>query len=185
MSTISSVSAASYTLPVSTPSTASSSSSTDAQPILSQQDKVELSLAGRIALGVKYGKLTSDQGQQLNAQLSTIHQQIESGASDVSQAESQLSQQIYGDSHNGAAIPAGTTLSHAEARVLEQAGRVAVQENAGNLTSSQASQFYSQIVQIYQQSQSGALASATNQAQNQLSVDIYNAAHGIDNPPGS
>jgi hypothetical protein len=182
MSTISSVGAAPYTPPVSTPSTPPSASSA-AEPAVSQQDKVELSLAGRIALNVHYGRLTSDQGQQLYSQLQTINQQIQGGTADVSQLQGQLSQQIYGDTHNGATIPAGTTVSPSVARDLEQAGRVVAQEHAGNLTSSQADQFLSQIGQIYEQSKNGAAPSATNQAQNQLSLEIYDEAHKIADVP--
>jgi hypothetical protein len=145
---------------------------------------VELSLAGRIALGVNDGKLTTDQAQQLDSQLQTINQAIQSGGSGISQLQNQLSEQIYSDANNGAAIPADLTVSTSELRDFLQAGRVADQENAGNLTSTQGSQFLSQISQIYQQSQSGASASATNQAQNQLSVEIYDAAHNIT-PAGS
>jgi hypothetical protein len=70
---------------------------------------VELSLAGRIALGVNDGKLTTDQAQQLDSQLQTINQAIQSGGSGISQLQNQLSEQIYGDAHNGAAIPADLT----------------------------------------------------------------------------
>jgi hypothetical protein len=182
MSTIHPVNGTPYLPPVS-PSNAASSSSTTA-PTLAfplTQDEVQLSLAGRIALGVGDGKLTSSQGQQLDAQLQTINQQITSGGSGIGQLQSQLSEQIYGDGHNGATIPTGLTVSAGDERDFLEAGRIATQENAGNLTSSQGSQFFSQISQIYQQSQNGASASATNQAQNQLSVEIYDAAHGINN----
>jgi hypothetical protein len=182
MSTIHPVNSTPYLPPVSSSNAASSSSTTPstlAFPLT--QDEVQLSLAGRIALGVGDGKLTSSQGQQLDAQLQTIKQQITSGGSGIGQLQSQLSEQIYGDGHNGASIPTDLTVSAGEERHFLEAGRVVAQENAGNLTSSQGSQFFSQISQIYQQSQNGASASATNQAQNQLSVEIYDAAHGINN----
>jgi hypothetical protein len=172
MSTINSVNLASYTPPVTTPSTANSPSNT-ADPA-QLQDIVQLSLAGRIALGVNDGKLTSSQGQQLDSELGSLS---ETASAQFGQVASQLSEAIYGDTHNGASIPAGLTVAPAEGREFIQAGRVATQENAGNLTSAQGSQFLTQITQIYQQSQSGTSASATTQAQNQLSAEIYQAAH--------
>jgi|SRR5579863_3172888 len=177
MSTINSLTSAFYTPPDPASSAASNSSPAAA---LSPQDQVELSLAGRIALGVSDGKLTSDQAQQLDSQLQTIHQQIQSGGSGISQLQSQLSQQIYGDTHNGAAIPTDLTVTTAEKRDFELAGRVAVQENAGNLTSTQGSQFLTQIIQIYRQSQQSGVSQGTiNQDQNQLSIQIHDAAHDI------
>jgi hypothetical protein len=187
MSTIHPVNSTPYVPPVSSSNAASSSSSSASSttaPTLAfppTQDEVQLSLAGRIALGVGDGKLTSSQGQQLDAQLQTINQQITGGGSGIGQLQSQLSEQIYGDGHNGATIPTDLTVSAGDERDFLQAGRVVTQESAGNLTSSQGSQFFSQISQIYQQAQNGASASATNQAQNQLSVEIYDAAHGINN----
>jgi hypothetical protein len=183
MSTINSVNAAAYTLPLSTPSPAASPVVGETTP--SQQDIVELSLAGRIALGVRAGRLTSDQGQELFSQLKTINQSINGGTADTGQLQSQLSQQIYADGHNGAAIPAGLTVSSAIERDFEQAGRIAAQESDGNLTKSQADEFFSQIRQLYQESQNGASPSAINQAQNQLSVEIYDAAHGITSGPSA
>jgi hypothetical protein len=147
------------------------------------QDVVQLSLAGRIALGESAGRLTSDQGQQLDAQLKNISQQIQSGgATDINQLQHQLSEQIYGDGHNGAAIPADLTVTVPVARDFVQAGRIVTQENAGNLTSTQASGFFSQIKQIYQQSQNGASFLTTTKAQNQLSAEIYDAAHNVTPP---
>jgi hypothetical protein len=177
MSTINPVNAAPYTPPLATASTLAPSSSVPERP--QGQDAVELSLAGRIALGVNDGELTSAQGQTLDSQLQTVNQTIQSGGSGISQLQSQLSQQIYGDTHNGATIPTGLTVTPSEGRDFFQAGRVAVQENAGNLTSAQGSQFLSQISQIYQQSQNGASPAATNQAQNQLSAEIFDTAHNF------
>jgi hypothetical protein len=114
---------------------------------------VELSDAGRIALGVNDGKLTSLQGQQLDSELGTLQQ---TQPAQFSQLQSQISQQIYGDTHNGATIPTDTTLSTATKRDFYEAGRVALHEKAGKLTSRQGSQFLSQISQIYEQSQNGA-----------------------------
>jgi hypothetical protein len=187
MSTIHPVNSTFYVPPVSSSNATSSSSTTASSTTASTlafpltQDEVQLSLAGRIALGVGDGKLTSSQGQQLDAQLQTIHQQITSGGTGIGQLQNQLSEQIYGDGHNGATIPTDLTVSAGDERDFLQAGRVATQESARNLTSSQGSQFFSQISQIYQQSQNGASASATNQAQNLLSVEIYDAGHGINN----
>jgi hypothetical protein len=183
MSTINPVNVASYippAAPASTSSTATSSSPSSEPTFLA--DVVDLSLAGRIALGVGDGLLSTDQGQALTSKLQTISQQIQSGGSNVSQLQSQLSEQIYGDGHNGANIPKDAPVTSAEVRDFIQAGRIVDQETAGNLTSTQASQFFSEMLQTYQQSQSGASASATNQAKNQLSVEIYDAAHNITKP---
>jgi len=174
MSTINQVTAASFTLPSVTSSTTASSPTSVSQ--LSPQDLVELSDAGRIALGVSDGKLTSVQGQQLDSQLETLQQ---TQPAQFGQLQSQISQQIYGDTHNGATLPTDPTLSPATDQDFFEAGRVALQESAGNLTSTQGSQFLSQISQIYEQSQNGASASATTQAQGQLSTEIYDAAHDI------
>src|ERR1700733_7715017 len=115
-----------------------------------------------------HGLLTSDQAKALTSQLQTISQQIQSGGADISQLQSQLSQQIYGDGHNGATIPKDLAVTPAVVRDFIQAGRIVNQEDAGKLTSTQASQFFSEMVQTYQQSQNGVSASATNQPQNQL-----------------
>lgn len=182
MSTINSVNpAASNTRPVAGLSTTSSPSSIPEQSPLKNQDKIELSLAGRIALGVSDGRLTSAQGQQLDSEFQTINQTVQSGGS-ASQLDSQLSQSIYGDAHNGATIPTSLTVTAADLRDFEQAGRVAYQENAGNLTSAQGSRFLSQIGQIYQQSVGDTPELAISQAQNQLSVEIYDTAHNITLP---
>ncbi len=173
MSTINSVNALSYTPPFATTSATSSPTSVSQ---LSPQDKVELSDAGRIALGVNDGKLTSVQGQQLDSELGTLQQ---TQPAQFGQLQSQISQQIYGDAHNGATIPTGVTPSPATNQDVLLAGRVAFQENAGNLTSTQGSQFLTQIGQIYQQSQNGASASATTLAQTQLGTEIYDTAHNV------
>jgi hypothetical protein len=178
MSTINPVISVPYTPSVTTlPNQSSSTSDTESPAV---QDAVELSLAGRIALGVADGRLTSTQGQQLGSQFEDLNQTIQTGGASVAQLQSQLSQAIYGDGHNGATIPTNPTVTTAEERTFVQAGRVATQENDGHLTSSQASQFYSQISQIYRQSQNGVSASATNQAQNQLSAQIFDTAHNFN-----
>jgi hypothetical protein len=179
MSTINAVNSAFYAPPVATSSPAWPASSSSDGVEQSAQDRVELSDAGRIALGVNDGRLTSAQGQALDLELNTLTQQLENGGSDPSGLQSQLSQQIYGDTHNGATIPTGTIVPAAVQRDFIQAGRVATQENAGNLTSTQSTGFLDQIGQIYEQSQNGASAAATSQAQNQLSVEIYDTAHNI------
>lgn len=178
MSTINSVNNASYFPQVSASPQAATTLPNNKASL--SPDQVQLSLAGRIALGVSAGKLTSDQATQLESQLQTITQQLKSGdTSGVGQLQQQLSESIYGDTHNGAAIPADLTVTTADQRVFEQAGRIAYQENAGNLTSTQGSQFLAQVKQIYQQSQNGASGATTNQAQNELSLEIYDAAHNI------
>ena len=178
MSAINPVAAPSYVPPVSSPFTTTSNSSAAEHPEL--HDAVVLSLAGRIALGVGAGRLTSDQARQLTAELKIISQTSGPGRT---QLESQLSQEIYGDGHNGATIPNDLKVTTAEARDFVQAGRIVAQENADNITHSQASQFFSQMKQIYQESQNGASAAVTNKAQNQLSVEIYDAAHNITPEP--
>ncbi len=177
MSAINPVNTTPYDPQVSTASTASPFSSITTLPNV--HDQVELSLAGRIALGVSSGRLTSEQAQQLTAQLKTIDQNVQSGDTNVAQSLHQLSEQIYGDGHNGAAIPTGATVTHAVARDFEQAGRIVTQEGAGNLTSTQASQLFAQMKQIYVQSQNGASAATINQAQNELSIQIYDTAHNV------
>lgn len=179
MSAINPVSNQSYVPQASGSSTAASSSPTSTTKTPASQDAIELSLAGRIALGVGAGRLTTDQATQLYSQLKDINS---ASGSSQTQLESQLSQQIYSDGHNGAAIPTGLTVTPAEARDFEQAGRIVTQENAGNLTSTQASQLFGQMKQIYQQSQAGATALQTNQAQNLLSVDIFDTAHNVTAP---
>jgi hypothetical protein len=183
MGSISAVNSALSYVPVTTSPAFAAAQTTSNSPSL--QDEVELSLAGRIALGVNDGRLTSAQGQSLDSQLSSITQQIQSGASNVGQLENQLSEQIYGDGHNGASIPSNIVVTTADERDFLEAGRVAYQENAGNLTSTQSTQFLNQIDQIYQQSQNGATAAQTAQAQNQLSVQIYDAAHNINTNGGT
>jgi hypothetical protein len=180
MSAINSVNPTSYIPDVATPSPANSTAST-AGPV-PLQDAVELSLAGRIALGVNDGKLTNQEGQLLDSELGTLS---ETAPAQFSQLQSQISQQIYGDTHDGATIPTGLTVTTSESRDSIQAGRVARQENLGNLTSTQGSQFLNQITQIYKQSQNDTSASATNQAQNQLSLAIYEAAHSDSGTPTS
>jgi hypothetical protein len=180
MNAINSVNPTPYTPAAATPSTANSSAST-ADPARFQ-DAVELSLAGRIALGVNDGKLTNQEGQLLDSELGTLS---ETAPAQFSQLQSQISQQIYGDTHDGATIPTGLTVTTSESRDSIQAGRVTRQENLGNLTSTQGSQFLNQITQIYKQSQNDTSASATNQAQNQLSLAIYEAAHSDSGTPTS
>lgn len=163
-----------------TPSGNTSNSSS--APNKLSQDVIELSLAGRIALGVGAGRITSAQAKELTSELNTISQTVQGGGS-ATNLEQQLSQEIYADGHNGASIPVGTTVTKAEMRDFVQSGRIAYQEHTGNLTGDQATQLFAQMQQIYQQSQNGASATATNQAQNQLSVEIYNLAHDVGSTP--
>jgi hypothetical protein len=178
MSAINPVTTQTYVPPVSGPSTANTSLPPVERPEL--QDAVVLSLAGRIALGVGAGRLTSDQAKQLTSELKTITQTT---GTDRTKLESQLSQEIYGDGHNGATIPADLKVTTAEKRDFVQAGRIVAQEGADNITHSQATQLFSQMKEIYQASQNGASAAATNKAQNQLSIEIYDAAHNITPEP--
>lgn len=186
MSAINPLTSSSYVSPLANPSTATSTSDTsNSSNSPTFQDEVQLSLAGRIAIGLNDGRLTSDQAQQLNSQLNSIKEAIQNGGSKIGQMESQLSQTIYSDAHNGAAMPAGLTPTLAQERESVQAGRIVTQENAGNLTNTQASQLFGQMNQIYQLSQNGASASAVNQAQDQLSAEIFNDAHGSSNSSSS
>lgn len=179
MSAINPVSNQSYVPQVSGPSTTAASTSTSTTQTPASQDAIELSLAGRIALGVGAGRLTTDQATQLYSQFKTINS---TSGSNQAQLESQLSQEIYADGHNGASIPTDLKVTPAEGRDFEQAGRIVMQEHAGNLSSTQAAGLFGQIQQIYQQSQAGATALQTNQAQNLLSVDIYDTAHNVSAP---
>jgi hypothetical protein len=79
------------------------------------------------------------------------------------------------------------------ARELALTGRVALNSQAGNLSSDQAQQLYSQIASIHsqivadQQTNGGTLSSADAQAieqlQNQLSQTAYSDAHNSAAPP--
>jgi hypothetical protein len=184
MSTINPVNPTPYIPSVATPSTQASSASSSISGPTVAEDAIELSFAGRIAIDQGNGSITSDQAQQLDSQLNNLNQEIQTGGAEIPQMQSQFSQQIYGDAHNGATIPSGSTVTTAEARDFLLAGRIVAQENAGNLTSGQASQFFSQLGKLYQQSQNGASASSTNQSQNQLSAEVFYAAHNLSNPSG-
>jgi predicted transcriptional regulator len=95
---------------------------------------------------------------------------------------------LYSDTHNGAAPPSDPTVTRAGERSAVEAGRIVLNEKAGNLTGDQAKQLGSQLATIQQQiaadtqanggSLSATDAQAINQLQNQLSQQIYEAAHG-------
>jgi hypothetical protein len=164
----------------------------------------ELALTGRIALNEQAGNISSDQAAQLNGQTSAIQSQIaadkqanggtlsSSDAQAIQQLQAQLSQTVYSDAHNGAAAPTDPDVTKAGAREAVQAGRIALNQTAGNLSSDQADQLYSQAGVIRQQiatdqqanggSLSAADATAINQAQNQLSQQIYDTAHNASSP---
>jgi hypothetical protein len=160
----------------------------------------EVALNGRVALAEGDGAVTSDQAQQLYSQASSIHNQIvadkqadggtlsSTDAQAIQQSQNQLSQTIYGDAHNGAAPPADPTTTRAGARQGLEAGRITLNEQAGNLTGAQAQQLSSQQSTISQQitadeqANGGTLSTADKQAINQmqshLSQQIYATAHG-------
>ena len=164
----------------------------------------EIALAGRVALNEQAGNITSGQAGQLNGQTSSIQTQIaadkqanggtlsSSDAQAIQQLQNQLSQTVYSDAHNGAAAPTSSDVTKAESREVVQAGRIALSETAGNLSSDQANQLGLQLGTVQQQiardeqanggSLSTADAKAVNQAQNQLSRQIYDAAHNAASP---
>lgn len=164
----------------------------------------EVALTGRVALNDAGGNLTSDQSQQLYGQISTIQTQIaadlqagggtlsSTDAQAIQQSQNELSGTIYSDAHNGAAPPSDPNVPQASQREALQAGRIVLNEKAGNLTSGQAQQLGSQVNTIQQQIASdeqangGTLSStdaqAINQLQTQLSQQIYQATHPAVGP---
>jgi len=164
----------------------------------------EVSLTGRVAANAGTGNLTSDQAQQLYGQVSSIHSQIvadrqsdggalsPTDAQAIQQSQNQLSQTIYSDAHNGAPPPSAPDVTRAGAREALEAGRIALNEKAGNLSADQAKQLSSQLATIQQQTAadeqanggtlSPADAKAINQQENQFSQQIYEAAHSGDTP---
>lgn len=89
--------------------------------------------------------------------------------------------------------PGDTAQISAAARQLAEVGRVFLNTKAGNITTDDASGLYNQISSIHQQIQTakeangGQLsaedAEAIGQMQDQLSADIYSAAHDGAAPP--
>jgi len=161
----------------------------------------EVALTGRVAANVEAGNLTSDQAQQLYGQISSIASQIAadrqanggklspSDRQALQQSQDQLSGTIYSDAHNGATPPSDPHVTLASAREAIEAGRIALNESAGNLSGEQAQQLGSQLGTIQQQiaadeqanggTLSKADAQAIDQLQNQFSQQIYQAAHGV------
>jgi hypothetical protein len=164
----------------------------------------QIALTGRVALNERAGNITSGQATQLNGQISSIQSQIaadkqanggtlsSSDAQAIQQLQNQLSQTVYSDAHNGAAAPTDPDVTKAGAREAVQASRIALNETAGNLSSDQAKQLGSQLGTIQQQiasdeqanggSLSAADAKTINQAQSQLSQQIYDTAHSASTP---
>jgi len=164
----------------------------------------QIALTGRVALDAQAGTISSELAAQLNGQTSEIQMQMASDkqanggtlssseAQTIQQLQNQVSQTIYSDAHNGAAAPTNPDVTRAGAREALQAGRIALNETAGNLSSAQATQLTSQLVTIQQQiasdeqanggTLSAADAKAINQAQNQLSQQIYDTAHSASTP---
>jgi hypothetical protein len=183
-----------------TPSAAASAAEPADTVQLSPAGLREVGLTGRIAMNEDAGAIGATQAQQLYSQVSSIHSQIvadkqadggtlsPTDAQTIRQLQGQLSQSTYGDAHNGAAPPADPNVTQAGARQDMEAGRIALNVNAGNLSSAQAQPLSSQLGTIQQQivadeqANGGTLsttdAQAINQLQNQLSQQIYDTAHG-------
>jgi hypothetical protein len=160
----------------------------------------EVGLTGRVSLDEQSGSLSSDQAQQLYGQISSIHDQIvtdrqadggtlsATDAQAIQQLQSQLGQTIYSEAHNGAAAPSGTSAPQPAQRQALLAGRIVLNEKAGNLSSDQAKGLGSQLGAIQQQiatdeqADGGTLsatdAQAINQLQSQLSQQIRETVHG-------
>jgi hypothetical protein len=164
----------------------------------------EVALTGRVAANGDIGNLTSNQTQQLYGQISSIHGQIaadtqadggtlsSTDAQAIQQSQNQLSGMIYSDAHNGAAPPSNPVAPQAVSREAVEAGRITLDQKAGHLIGSQATQLGAQLSTIQQQiaadlqANGGALSStdaqAINQLQNQLSQQIEQAAHSVTTP---
>ena len=160
----------------------------------------EISLTGRVAANAQAGNVSSDQAQQLYGQISSIHSQIVADeqadggtlsateAQAIRQAQDQVSQSIYNDANSGATAPSDPGRTAATARQAFEAGRIALNVKAGNLTADQAGQLSSQLSSIRQQiaadeqGNNGTLtpaeAQAINRQQSQLSQQIHDMAHG-------
>ena len=159
----------------------------------------EVALTGRVAGNVAAGNLTSNQKQQLFGEISSIRSQItadrqadggtlsSTDAQTIQQLQNQLSGTIYSDAHKGAAPPSDLYVPQAATREALEAGRIVLNEKAGNLSSDQAQQLGSQLGTIQQQiatdeqanggTLSPAAAQAINQLQNQLSQQIQETTH--------
>jgi len=198
--------------PLVSPKAAGSASTSKAQSPDEPTDTLQLSsaamremaLAGRVALNEQAGTITGEQAAQLNGQTSAIQSQIaadkqanggtlsSTDAQAIQQLQTQLSQTVYSDAHNGAAAPTDPDVTKIGVREAVQAGRIAVNQTAGNLSSAQAAELYSQTAGIQQQivtdqhanggSLSAADVTAINHSQNQLSQQIYDTVHVASSP---
>lgn len=162
----------------------------------------QASETGRIALNAEQGNLTSDQAAQLYQQVASIQAQIAADkqagggslsaqdAQAINELQSQLSAAIYTDAHNGAAPPTQhAPVDQAVKREAFQAGRIELNVQAGNLSSSQAQQLTQQQDKIDQliasdkQANGGSLtdqqAQKINFLQDQASRQIYQFVHGV------
>lgn len=159
----------------------------------------EASLTGRIAMNQDAGNISGSQAQPLYSQVSFIQSQITtdeqndggtlspSDAQNIAHLQSYVGDSLCSDAHNGAPPPANPVVNPAEVRTSVEAGRIVLNEKAGNLSSTQAQQLGSQLATIHQQITSdmqadgGTLsptdAQAINQMQNQFSQQIYTDAH--------
>ena len=182
------------------PQTQSSTSWPVDQVDLTHATLRETSETGRIALQLDAGNLTSDQATQLYHQVASIQylvktdEQANGGslssqdALAVNQAQTQLSGIIYSEAHNGAAVP--TTSADPDVagkREALLAGRITLNEQAGNLSSAQAQPLMQQQAQIDQQiaadkeanggSLTQAQAQQINQLQDAANKQVYQAVH--------
>jgi hypothetical protein len=164
----------------------------------------EESLTGRVAVNAAEGNISKDQAQQLYGQISSIQTQITADTQadggtlsttdtqPLQQLQGQLSQSIYGDAHGGATPRPNPDVTHTGVRETVEAGRIALDQKAGKINSSQAQQLTSQLgainpqIQAGQQANGGSLtpsaAQAIYQLQNALSQQIEADANPVQNP---
>jgi len=169
----------------------------------------EVMETGRIALLNQSGNLTSDQASQLYQQLAAIQAQIKAdeqanggtltdeNKQAIAQSQNQLSAAIYSDAHGGAAPPATPQAAGAaDKRAAAQAGRILLNEKAGNLSADQVTQLAATETQIDntiladKQANGGTLTAAQaytiNQMQSAASKTIYDEAHPpVDSIPSA
>lgn len=211
LTSVNSYSAEAYLSPVTAPSqTKPSAASANSDPVPVDQVDItptadallrDASETGRIALNAAAGNLTGSQATQLYQQIASIQTQIgtdkqadggslsSQDAQTINQLQSQLSATIYSDAHNGAAPPSTpSTPIVAVQREALQAGRIQLNEQAGNLSASQAQQLMQQQSKIDGQiaadtnSLTGSLTPSQEQQINQLqdraSAQIRQTVHG-------
>src|ERR1700691_683558 len=159
----------------------------------------EMALTGRAAANGDMGNLTSDQTTEPPGQITSNQSQIagdtqadggtlsSTDTQAIRQSQNQLSGTIYSEAHNGAAPPSDPSVTQAGAREAVEAGRIVLNQQDGHLDGGQSTQMGAQLSTIQQQiatdeqASGGTLSStdiqAINRLENQLSQQIYNAAH--------